>query len=184
MLEALLERARGSRGVRLLQDGFNMHSFALYARLGFEAQELFVLLEGSPDKPAAAEWEVRSMTPADVPACESLHDQVHGFTRTNELRDLLSAGSPVVAVREGAIRAYLTEPAVWFVNHAVAHSDEDMEALLLGTRAFSSGPLSFLMPVRRAALLRLCLAQRFQTVRPMMLMTMGEYREPNGTYFP
>jgi GNAT superfamily N-acetyltransferase len=43
LLEAVLERARGARGVRLLQDTFNVQSFSLYAALGFDAQEILVV---------------------------------------------------------------------------------------------------------------------------------------------
>jgi hypothetical protein len=59
-----------------------------------------------------------------------------------------------------------------------------MRALLLGTARLVKQPISFLMPARRAALLRWCLTQGFRAIRPMTLMTIGEYREPQGSYFP
>jgi hypothetical protein len=40
------------------------------------------------------------------------------------------------------------------------------------------------MPARRAALFRWCLTQGYRATRPMTLMTIGEYREPQGSYFP
>lgn len=36
LMEAVLERARGARGVRLLQDSFNVLSLSLYAAVGFD----------------------------------------------------------------------------------------------------------------------------------------------------
>src|SRR5262245_54513966 len=35
LMEAMLQRARGAQGIRLLQDTFNMQSLSLYAALGF-----------------------------------------------------------------------------------------------------------------------------------------------------
>ena len=45
-------------------------------------------------------------------------------------------------------------------------------------------PISFLMPIRRTVLFRWCLTQGFRAIRPMTLMTIGEYGEPEGSYFP
>src|SRR5262245_60538694 len=42
LLNALIDRARDARGVRLLQNAFNVHSLSLYATLGFESREHFV----------------------------------------------------------------------------------------------------------------------------------------------
>jgi hypothetical protein len=58
------------------------------------------------------------------------------------------------------------------------------QALLLGAAQMVKLPISFLMPIRRAALFRWCLMQGFRAIRPMTLMTIGEYREPQGSYFP
>ena len=59
-----------------------------------------------------------------------------------------------------------------------------MRALLLGAGEIAKKPLSFLLPVRQAALFRWCLSQGFRSSRPMTLMAIGEYREPRGSYSP
>jgi hypothetical protein len=59
-----------------------------------------------------------------------------------------------------------------------------MKALILGAAALQQGPLSFLLPTRQADLFRWCLAEGFKSVMPMTLMTMGEYRAPQGSYMP
>lgn len=184
LMEAVLERARGARGVRLLQDAFNMQSLALYASLGFEARELVVTLTGVPTSPPLPGWEVRSLTEADLPACAALHERVHGYPRTNELREALSAGLPVVALRDGQVRAYMATPTLWLANHGVSETEEHMQALILGAAPTVGAPLSFLLPIRRATLFRWCLSQSFRAIRPMTLMTMGEYQEPQGAYVP
>ena len=75
-------------------------------------------------------------------------------------------------------------PRSWLANHGVAETEEDMQVLLLGAARMARQPISFLMPIRRAALFRWCLTQGFRAIRPMTLMTIGEYREPQGSYFP
>src|SRR5512143_661901 len=184
LMEAVLKRARGARSVRLLQDSFNVQSLSLYASLGFDVHEILVVLSGTPASEPSSSWEIRFLTASDIAGCESLHKDVHGYTRTNELRDALAMGAPVVALRDGRVRAYMAAPAIWLANHGVAETEEDMQALLLGAPRITNQPISFLMPLRRAALFRWCLTQGLRAIRPMTLMTMGEYHEPRGSYFP
>jgi hypothetical protein len=48
----------------------------------------------------------------------------------------------------------------------------------------SPEPLSLLLPTRQANLFRWCLHQGMRAIKPMTLMTMGRYQEPEGCYFP
>jgi GNAT superfamily N-acetyltransferase len=185
LMRAVLERARGARSVRLLQETYNMQSLSLYAALGFEPKELFVALTGTPTSTSGPpEWQIRPLADADMQECEALHESVHGYTRTNELRDALATGAPIAAIRGGRVRAYMTMPTSWLANHSVAETDEDMQALVLGAARITEESLSFLLPVRHASHFRWCLAQGFRASRPMTLMTIGEYREPRGSYSP
>ena len=95
-----------------------------------------------------------------------------------------SVKTPIVAFRDGRLRAYMAAPTNWLANHGVAEGEEDMQALLLGAARMAKQPISFLMPIRCAALFRWCLTQGFRAIRPMTLMTIGEYCEPQGSYFP
>jgi GNAT superfamily N-acetyltransferase len=182
LMEAVLKRAHGALGVRLLQATYNVQSLSLYASLGFDTREYFMLLAGSPISGPSSGWEIRSLAETDVTDCEALHRKVHGYTRTNELREAIAAGTATLALRGGRVRAYMTAPAVWVENHGVAETDEDMQSLLLGVAQMK--PISFFMPPRHATLFRWCLTQGFRAVRPMTLMTFGAYREPQGSYFP
>ena len=183
LMEAVLERARNARGVRLLQDTFNVQSLSLYAALGFDARDIFIVLSGQSQAAPPSNFEIRPMTESDVTGCESLHERVHGYTRTNELRDALTIGAPIVALMNGRVRAYTTA-TTWLANHGVADTDEDMQALLLAAPRIAKQPISFLMPIRRASLFRWCLTQGYRAIKPQTLMTIGEYREPQGSYFP
>jgi len=184
LMEAVLERCRGAVGVRLVQDSFNMLSVSLYASLGFEVKDPLLLMRGRPTSKPSVGVEVRLLKSDDLGECGVLCRKVHGFERLNELRDALKSLSPIVALREGHITAYALTPTVWPRNHAVADTEEDMQALLLGAAAMNSEPLSFLLPARQANLFRWCLSEGLRTVMPATLMATGKYQEPDGCYFP
>jgi hypothetical protein len=66
----------------------------------------------------------------------------------------------------------------------VAETEEDLRALMMGAGRGSTEPLATLVPLRQTAFLRWCLRRGLQVLKPMTLMTMGVYQEPNGCYFP
>jgi GNAT superfamily N-acetyltransferase len=183
LMEAVMERGRGAAGVRLLQDAFHMRSLSLYALLGFDVKEPVVVISGKPRSERVGGGEVRPITEDDLEHCEALCKKVHGFERTNELRDAMQAFAPFVAIREGRITAYASNVTFWPMAHGVAESDEDMKALLLGAAAAVEEPIAFLLPIR-SGLFRWCLAEGLRLVKPMNLMAVGEYHEPSGSWFP
>jgi predicted N-acetyltransferase YhbS len=184
LMEAVLERGRGAPGIRLLQDGFHMRSLSLYESLGFEVKEPTAVITGKPRSGATAAVEVRPMEESDLGACEALCSKVHGFERTNQLRDSIRAPFlPFVAVREGRIVAYASSVTFWQTNHGVAESEADMKGLLLGAAAAVDKPLGLLVPLR-SGLFRWCLDEGLRVLKPMNLMALGEYREPRGSWFP
>ena len=183
LMDAVLERGRDAPGIRLLQDGFHMRSLSLYASLGFDVTASCVVMNGTPRGQSAEGVEVRPLTEDDLDECEALCKRVHGFGRTGTLRDAIRAFTPFAALREGRVVAYTTTPTFWPMAHGVAESDEDMEALLLGAAAVAEEPLGFLVPLR-SGLFRWCLQQGLRAVKPMNLMSRGEYQEPRGSWFP
>jgi predicted N-acetyltransferase YhbS len=184
LMEAVLERGREAAGIRLVQDAFNMLSLSLYASLGFEVKESLALVEGKPKGKAPAGIEVRLLRSEELGECASLCTRVHGFDRASELRDALELFSPVVALREGRITAYASAPFYWKLNHGVAETEEDMRALIMGARKVITEPLAMLLPVRQASFFRWCLREGLRVLKPMTLMAMGMYQEPNGCFFP
>jgi GNAT superfamily N-acetyltransferase len=185
LLQAALDRARDAPSVRLVQESYNLESLSLYASLGFDAREVYAVVSGTPaPAPLASDWEVRPLRDGDIAACEALQRRVLGYSRMNELRETLATGAPVAALREGRLRAYASMPTNWQANHAVAETDEDLQALLRRAAQIRPEPLALLIPVRRADLFRWCLAQGLRAVRPMTLMSVRDYRTPQGTYVP
>ena len=118
--------------------------------------------------------------------CGRLCLGIHGFPRTNELRDAIAMPMlhPFVAVREGRVVAYASSVSFWQLAHGVAQAEEDMTALLLGAAAASEYPIDLLLPIRQSGLFRWFLGEGLRVVKPMTLMTLGEYREPQGSWFP
>jgi predicted N-acetyltransferase YhbS len=184
LMQAVLDRANGAAGVRLLQDAFNMRSIALYASLGFEVREPVLVMAGQPAGTLPAGITVRPMGEPDLEASDALCTQIHGISRRGDLADALRFFAPLVAEREGRITAYMTAPSFWIANHGVAESVGDMQALIIEAAAITAAPVSFLLPARQTALLRWCLGQGMRAVKPMTLMTMGEYRAPDRPYMP
>ncbi len=186
LMEAMLERARGSAGIRLVQDAFNTLSLSLYASLGFEVREPLVSIMGKPKSQPPLGVPVRPLTRADLEECAALCERVQGFERTNELTDALDAPnvcSPFVALREGRIVAY-TYVFLQNPQHGVAETEEDMQALILRIGAMSAEPFFFLLPIRQASFFRWCLREGLRVIKPQMLMAIGAYQEPRGCYFP
>jgi predicted N-acetyltransferase YhbS len=183
LMEAVLGRSADSAGSRLLEDPHNPVALSLYASLGFAVKEPVALLSGRPSGDPAPGYDVRPLEENDLEECERLCLRVHGLARTNELRDALSGAmlSPVVAVRDGRVTAYTSGTA--FFSHGVAETDNDMCALLLGAAA-NGGLIEFLLPMRQAGMFRWCLEQRMRIVKPMTLMAVGDYRDPDGCWFP
>lgn len=184
LAQTALQHAQGSPGVRLIHDSLNPRSLALYTLLGFDVKELTVLLTGRPDYHPPSAIQVRPMTAGDIDECDRLCQQVLGFTRTSELQDALNFLSPLVATSAGKVVGYVTSLTDWVVSHGVAESEEAMRALVCGASHSVAGPLHFLLPTRHHKIFRWFLNEGFRVVKPMTLMAMGDFQEPQGCFFP
>jgi predicted N-acetyltransferase YhbS len=183
LMRAVIERGSGAPGIRLLQDAFHMRSLCLYQSLGFDVKEPVAVMTGEPRSAPVDGIEVRPLNESDLAECEALCRKVHGFERTNEVRDATHAFAPVVAERGGRIVAYATTVTFWPMGHGVADSDEEMKALLLGAAASAGEPLAFLVPLR-SGLFAWGLREGLRLIKPMNIMAMGAYQEPHGSWFP
>ena len=183
LMQAVIERGEGAPGIRLLQDAFHLRSLCLYQALGFDVKEPVAVMTGKPRSAPPKGVEVRELNEDDLDECEALCRKVHGFERTNELRDATHAFAPVLAERDGRIVGYATTVTFWPMAHGVAESEEDLKALLLGGAAASDEPLAFLVPLR-SGLFPWGLGEGLRLVKPMNLMAIGEYQEPRGGWFP
>jgi predicted N-acetyltransferase YhbS len=191
LMETVIERGKRSiedktaAGIRLVQDAFNTTSLSLYASLGFDIKEPLALIEGQLHGDVPADVTVRALREKDYDSCAELCRLVHRFDRLNELKHTPPFATSFVALRDGRITAYATAPQFWTMNHAVAETMSDMCALLTGAANLLEGkPLSFLLPTRQSDLFRWCLQKGLRVVKPLALMSMGEYHEPRSCYLP
>jgi GNAT superfamily N-acetyltransferase len=184
LMEAVIDRGRGSLGIRLVQDAFNVASMSLYTTLGFNAEEPLALMRGKPTTRPSQNTEVRALGKEDLNGCAALCRAIHGIERTNELRGCMDKFSPMVLLRDGRVAAYCSAPTFWIFNHGVAQSEQDMRELLLGAAAANAELLSLLVPIRQASFFRWCLSETLRVIKPMTLMAMGEYQQPKGCFFP
>ena len=185
LMQAVIERGAGTKSIRLVQDAFNGASLSLYTSLGFDVKEPLVMIEGVAKGEVPKGTEVRTIDENDFEQCSELCKATIGVDRSNELKHIPPFLPTYVAVRDGKIRAYAAAPHFWALNHAVAETVADMAAVLAGASIHGQGaPLSFLLPVRQAELFRWCLSSGLRVLKPMNLMSMGEYQEPSQPYIP
>lgn len=185
LMRAALERARGAAGVRLVQEAYNTHALGLYASLGFEVKEPLARVTGRPRSAPPGGVEIRPLTAGDLDECERLCRQVHGITRTDDLRDALRLFTPFACVREGRIVAYSYAVFEGRLAWGVAETEDDMRALLTGIAAAEPDhPVGFHLPIRQASFFGWCLDEGLRIEKPLTLMALGEYHEPRGCYFP
>jgi hypothetical protein len=90
----------------------------------------------------------------------------------------------LAAVRGGRVVAFTYAVYAGSLAWGVAEPEEDLRALLAGVAAALRAPLALLVPTRQAGLVRWCLDEGLRVEKPMTLMAMGEYREPQGSWFP
>ncbi|MGH9704553.1 MAG: GNAT family N-acetyltransferase [Candidatus Acidiferrales bacterium] len=182
LMQAVLDRAaeRKFPGVRLVQAAFHNRSLSLYAKLGFIVREPLSCMQGPAIGRKMAGYTVRPAVASDLENCAALCLRVHGHERAGQLRDGIAQSTAVVAERGGQICAYASQFA--FFGHAVAESNEDLQALISTAPAFEGSGI--LVPTRNSGLFRWCLENGLRVVQPMTLMTIGLYNEPAGAYLP
>src|SRR6185437_2878497 len=182
LMEAVMSRSqeRGFPGIRLVQAGYHNRSLALYLKLGFQPREQLALVQGRAIGKVSPGYSVRGAAPNDLSACKDLSVRVHGHDRSGELSDAIAQGTARVAERSGRVTGYST--SIGFGGHAVAETNDDLEALIGSAESFV-GP-GFLVPTRNAALLRWCLGEGLRIAQTMTLMAIGLYNEPQGAWLP
>jgi len=182
LMRTVMERSerKGFAGIRLVQSGYHSRSLSLYSKLGFEVREHLSCMQGNAIGEAIPGCTVRPAVEGDLDSCAALCVRTHGHNRTGELRSAIRQGSATVVERAGRTTGYATVLAIY--GHAVAETNDDLQALIAAAKAFD-GP-GVLIPSRNGELMRWCLGKRLRMVFSMTLMTMGLYNEPAGAYLP
>ncbi len=188
VMEALIERSErdGFTSLRLLQSAYNMQSFALYHRLGFEVQDMLAIMKGRPAADEQPTDTIRAYAPADLDACDALHRDVMGFGRRHDLELFASFAPPIVVERDGQIAGYLTrfpgEDA--FVMHGVARDERALRDVIIGTAQAEAGQLAITIPTSQAETVRWAMAGGFRLGELGSYMVRGDYETPDGAWIP
>lgn len=182
LMSVVLKRATTRRfaGVRLVQAAYHNRSLALYTKLGFDVREPLSVMQGAPLGAPLPHAGARTARLDDLDRCNALAVHLVGYDRSAELRRAIEQGGATVVEHQGRITGYTT--GIGFFGHALAESNEDLQALIRAASAIS-GP-GLLLPTRNAEMMRWCLAHGLSIVQPMTLMSLGEYVEPRGAWLP
>jgi predicted N-acetyltransferase YhbS len=189
VMEALLERAEGGgfQSVRLLQAAYNLVSFSLYCRLGFDAKEQIASLRGRPPADERAAGVVRECTPQDLDTLDDLSLEVLGFRRRGDLEMAMPLARPLLVEREGRPVGYVCRfpmPDGAFLGPAAARDEEALKDLIVGAARLVPGSLRLALPVSCPSLLRWALQSGFSLMEMGTLMVRGTYEVPAGAYMP
>jgi predicted N-acetyltransferase YhbS len=182
LMEAVLARAgrKGIRSVRLVQAAYHARSLSLYTKLGFVSREPLVAVQGRPLRTALPGHPVRAARVSDREAIDALCERVHGHNRSGEAADAISRGTAMVVEHANRVIGYTT--SVGYFGHSVGESPEALKALIAAAPSFD-GP-GFLLPIRQSEVFRWCLEQGLKIVMPLTLMSIGPYKEPEGSFLP
>jgi predicted N-acetyltransferase YhbS len=182
----VIERAQNKKfsAIRLLQASYHNRSLALYTSLGFEAREPISNMQGKPIRQVVPGRSVRTATESDVDSCNAICKAIHGHDRNGELRDSIKQGSAKVVLHGDKITGYTTGLA--YFNHSVGLTNDDLKALISSVPYDdnSYGGPGVLIPTRNTALFSWCLDNGLRVVQQLILMTIGLYNEPRGSYMP
>jgi hypothetical protein len=182
----VIERAQNKdfQAIRLLQASYHNRSLALYTSLGFEAREPISNMQGKPIREVIPGRSVRTATESDVDSCNAICKAIHGHDRNGELKDSIKQGGARVVLHGDKITGYTTGLA--YFNHSVGLTNDDLKALISSATNDdnSYGGPGILIPTRNTHMFRWCLDKGLRLVQQLILMTIGLYNEPSGSYMP
>jgi predicted N-acetyltransferase YhbS len=181
-----MKRARDKKiaGIRLLQASYHNRSLSLYASLGFVTREPISNMQGKPIQAAIPGRTVRKATMDDVNCCNDICLQIHGHDRNGDIIDSIKQGKAKVVIHAGKITGYTC--GLDFFNHSVGLTNDDIKALItsVATDNGNYGGPGILIPTRNTQLFHWCLSNGLKLVQQLLLMSVGMYNEPAGSYMP
>jgi predicted N-acetyltransferase YhbS len=180
LMVSVIDRAKekGFAGIRLLQAAYNNSSLSLYAKLGFNVQASFAVMQGPPISCKIEGYTVRPALQEDMDACNAVCEDVHGHDRAGELSDALQQGTAMLVEHDHQIVGYSTGMA--YFGHSVAKSNEALKAMISAVDQFQG--TGILVPIANHDLFRWCLKNKLRVVHVMNLMSIGLYNQPKGSY--
>ena len=134
-LLARIVKDAGSRPVRLVSSCFNLDSYSLYSRAGFQprgvVQDVLFAIPPIGPPPHASSLAVRDATPEDLPMIAEHVLVQTGLDRTADYAMMLDAGPEwTVLLTDGGVLASCNTPAVKMIGPGAATDEAVMTTLL------------------------------------------------------
>ncbi|MGH7964198.1 MAG: GNAT family N-acetyltransferase, partial [Candidatus Binatia bacterium] len=186
IMMAVMHVGRHCPSLRLVQDAFNLTSFALYSKLGFVACGTVIGLTGQDLRPIehVPEISVREMAVEDSAGVTMLDTQLTGITRPQDLQFFLDRPPQLVGFLEGKLAGYLCllrTGAGTFLGPAAAIDTAVLRALIARAIETEQGKtLRMRLPGRHAELLRDLLKRGFHVEVLENYMVRGPWKMPRG----
>lgn len=185
LMQWVIDEARRRRGagakVRLFQEAINTASLSLYTSVGFQWREAAALM--SPRPATSEDKSVRPMTEADLDDVDRLCIRHHGFSRRNDIRQLLSMQFPAFVMEHNG-RTVAYKVATLF-GHAAADSDEALLALCSQLARFLPPPVAVtIVPLGQPELFRRALAAGYRTSKVLNYMSLDPWIRFPGPAMP
>ena len=185
LMQTVIEAGGACPSFRLVQDAFNMVSFPLYSRLGFEVRGTIASLVGQhiqADVPG--DVEIREWLTEDIEHLATLDTRLTGIVREQDIRFFHAQPPHIAAFVQGQLAGYLcflrTEAGT-FLGPAAATQPSVLRALILSAAEREQGKaLRMRFPARHATLLRELLAVGFRVETLQTYMVRGAWRPSNG----
>lgn len=186
IMMAVMHAGRHCPSLRLVQDAFNLTSFALYSKLDFVACGTVVGLAGQGLSPIrhAHGITVRDMTAEDIAGVTALDTLLTGITRPQDLQFFLGRPPQLIGFLEGKLVGYLCllrTGAGTFLGPAAATDPAVLRALIARAIEAERGKaVRMRLPGRHAELLCDLLKMGFHVEVLENYMVRGPWKTPKG----
>lgn len=185
LMTKLISAGSGCSSLRLVQDAFNVVSFPLYSRLGFDACGTAASIAGEGVTGELVEGlEVRNWSPSDMGEIERLDRDLTGISREQDLLFFHSQAPQLVAFAEKRLVGYLCilrTGAGSFLGPGVGIDETVLRQLIVSAaRLEKNKTLRARFPTRHGGLLRDLLNLGFRVENLQTYMVRGEWSVPRG----
>ena len=186
LMQTVIEAGGACPSFRLVQDAFNMVSFPLYSRLGFEVRGTIASLVGQhiqADVPG--DVEIREWLTEDIEHLATLDTRLTGIVREQDIRFFHAQPPHIAAFVQGQLAGYLcflrTEAGT-FLGPAAATQPSVLRALILSAAEREQGKalrMRFSCAARKHYY-ESCSPWAFGLETLQTYMVRGAWQPPNG----
>lgn len=182
LMESVIEHGTiaGFKSQRLLQAAYNSKSMGLYLSLGLKIREQLVNLDGVVNGNGNLNIRIERGSEDDLKTCSEFCKKLYRAGRNREIIDAALDGTLLIARENGSLVGFTT--GISFSGFSVALTNDVLKSLLVNQEIIE--PPGILVPARNHSLVKWCIDSGLKINQSMNLMTLGDYEEPVGSWFP